>query len=86
MLWFCIMGIAYSVIVPFDPHSFATHTYYGVVVFLSFPHPPAVRIFDSMMSIAYMIASDLDAIMLDEENEPITPEYKQQLRNQVRDY
>jgi len=25
-------------------------------------------------------------VMLDEENDPITPEYKQQLRNQVRDY
>ena len=55
-------------------------------MFLSLPHPQAVRSFDSMMSIAYMMASDLDAIMLDEENQPITPEYKQQLRNQVRDY
>ena len=86
MLWFSMMGITDSGIAPFDPHSVATNTYNGVVVFLSLPHPQAVRSFDSMMSIAYMMASDLDAIMLDEENEPITPEYKQQLRNQVRDY
>lgn len=86
MLWFSMMGITDSGIAPFDPHSVATNTYNGVVVFLSLPHPQAVRSFDSMMSIAYMMASDLDSIMLDEENEPITPEYKQQLRNQVRDY
>ena len=86
MLWFSMMGITDSGIAPFDPHSVATNTYNGVVLFLSLPHPQALRSFDSMMSIAYMMASDLDAVMLDEENEPITPEYKQQLRNQVRDY
>ena len=86
MLWFSMMGITDNGIAPFDPHSVATNTYNGIVMFLSLPHPQAVRSFDSMMSIAYMMASDLDAIMLDEENQPITPEYKQQLRNQVRDY
>ncbi|WP_201587917.1 cell division protein ZipA [Psychrobacter jeotgali] len=86
MLWFSMMGITDSGIAPFDPHSVATNTYNGIVVFLSLPHPQALRSFDSMMSIAYMMANDLDAVMLDENNEPITPEYKQQLRNQVRDY
>ncbi|WP_350561405.1 cell division protein ZipA C-terminal FtsZ-binding domain-containing protein [Psychrobacter sp. CAL346-MNA-CIBAN-0220] len=86
MLWFSMMGITDNGIAPFDPHSVATNTYNGVVVFLSLPHPQALRSFDSMMSIAYMMADDLNAIMLDENNEPITPEYKQQLRNQVRDY
>ncbi|WP_350655469.1 cell division protein ZipA C-terminal FtsZ-binding domain-containing protein [Psychrobacter sp. S1-30-MNA-CIBAN-0213] len=86
MLWFSMMGITDSGIAPFDPHSVATNTYNGVVVFLSLPHPQALRSFDSMMSIAYMMADDLNAMMLDESNEPITPEYKQQLRNQVRDY
>ena len=86
MLWFSVMGITDSGIAPFDPHSVATNTYNGMVLFLSLPHPQALRSFDSMMSIAYMMASDLDAVMLDEENDPITPEYKQQLRNQVRDY
>lgn len=86
MLWFSMMGITNEGIAPFDPHSVATNSYNGIVVFLSLPHPQALRSFDSMMSIAYMIASDLDAIMLDENNDPITPEYKQQLRNQVRDY
>jgi len=86
MLWFSMMGITDSGIAPFDPHSVATNTYNGVVLFLSLPHPQALRSFDSMMSIAYMMASDLDAVMLDEDNDPITPEYKQQLRNQVCDY
>ena len=86
MLWFSMMGITDSGIAPFDPHSVATNTYTGIVLFLSLPHPQAVRSFESMMSIAYMMANDLDAVMLDENNESITPEYKQQLRNQVRDY
>ena len=86
MLWFSMMGITDKGIAPFDPHSVATNTYNGVVVFLSLPHPQALRSFDSMMSIAYMMANDLDAMILDENNESITPEYKQQLRNQVRDY
>ncbi|MBP2279289.1 cell division protein ZipA [Psychrobacter sp. PL19] len=86
MLWFSMMGITDSGIAPFDPHSVATNNYSGIVVFLSLPHPQALLSFDSMMSIAYMMASDLNAMMLDESNEPITPEYKQQLRNQVRDY
>ena len=86
MLWFSMMGITDDGIAPFDPHSVATNTYNGVVVFLSLPHPQPLRSFDSMMSIAYMMANDLDAMILDENNESITPEYKQQLRNQVRDY
>lgn len=86
MLWFSMMGITENGIAPFDPHRVATNIYHGVVVFLSLPHPQALRSFDSMMSIAYMMADDLNAMILDENNEPITPEYKQQLRNQVRDY
>lgn len=86
ILWFSMMGITDKGIAPFDPHSVATDIYNGVVLFLSLPHPEALLSFDSMISIAYMIANDLDAMMLDENNEPITSEYKQQLRNQVRDY
>ena len=86
MLWFSMMGITDEGIAPFDPHKVATNTYNGVVVFLSLPHPQPLLSFDSMMSIAYMMANDLDAMLLDENNQQITPEYKQQLRNQVRDY
>lgn len=86
ILWFSMMGITDSGIAPFDPHNVATNTYNGVVVFLSLPHPQAVMGFDGMISIAYMMANDLNAMVLDENNAPITPEYKQRLRNQVRDY
>lgn len=86
ILWFSMMGITENGIAPFDPHSVATNVYSGLVLFLSLPHPRALVSFDSMMSIAYMMANDLNAMMLDENNEPITPEYKQQLRNEVRDY
>ena len=86
MLWFSMMGITDNGIAPFDPHSVAMDSCNGIVVFLSLPHPQALRSFDSMMSIAYMMANDLDAMILDESNESITAEYKQQLRNQVRDY
>lgn len=86
MLWFSMMGVTDDGIAPFDPHNVATNTYSGLVVFLSLPHPQALLSFDSMMSVAYLMANDLDAMILDENNETITPEYKQQLRNQVGDY
>lgn len=86
ILWCSMMGITEQGIAPFDPHNVATDTYNGVVLFLSLPHPRALVSFDGMMSIAYMMANDLDAVILDESNEPITADYKQQLRNEVRDY
>lgn len=86
ILWFSMMGITDKGIAPFDPHSVATDTYNGVVLFLSLPHPQGLMGFDGMISIAYMMANDLDAMMLDENNDPITPEYKQHMRNYVRDY
>ena len=86
ILWFSMMGVTDQGIAPFDPHNVATSTYNGVVLFLSLPHPQAVMGFDGMMSIAYMMASDLNAEVLDENNDPITSEYKQVLRNQIREY
>ena len=86
ILWFSMMGVTDNGIAPFDPHSVATSTYNGVVLFLSLPHPQAVMGFDGMMSIAYMMASDLNAEVLDENNDPISSEYKQVLRNQIREY
>ncbi|GAA0309056.1 cell division protein ZipA C-terminal FtsZ-binding domain-containing protein [Psychrobacter aestuarii] len=86
ILWFSMMGVTDNGIAPFDPHNVATSTYNGVVLFLSLPHPQALMGFDGMMSIAYMMASDLNAEVLDENNDPISSEYKQVLRNQVREY
>jgi cell division protein ZipA len=86
MLWFSMIGMTDNGIAPFDPNSVATNNYTGVVIFLSLPHPRALMSFDGMMSIAYMMANDLNARLLDENNAPITPEYKQQQRNYVRDY
>lgn len=86
MLWFSMMGMTENGIAPFDPHNVATNTYTGIVLFLSLPHPEALMGFDSMMSIAALMAKDLDAEVLDENNLPISSEDKQHLRNFVRDY
>jgi len=86
MLWFSMMGMTENGIAPFDPHNVATNTYTGLVLFLSLPHPEALMGFDSMMSVAAMMARDLDAEVLDENNQPISAEDKQHLRNFVRDY
>lgn len=85
-LWFSMMGMTDHGIVPFDPHSVALNTYNGLVVFLSLPNPAALMGFDSMMSIAALMAKDLNAEVLDDNNHPVTAETKQQLRNFVRDY
>ncbi|WP_201534921.1 cell division protein ZipA [Psychrobacter ciconiae] len=85
-LWFSMMGTNDNGIVPFDPHNVAMNTYTGLVVFLSLPNPVALMGFDSMMSIAALMAKDLNAEVLDDNNNPVTLETKQQLRNFVRDY
>lgn len=85
-LWFSMMGMTENGITPFDPHNVAINTYNGLVVFLSLPNPAALMGFDSMMSIAALMAKDLNAEVLDDNNHLVTAETKQQLRNFVRDY
>lgn len=86
ILWFSMMGMTDDGIAPFDLNSLPNATFKGLVLFLSLPHPKAMQGFDSMMSIVGLIAKQLDAQVLDENNQPLTRERRQQLRNQVQEY
>ena len=86
ILWFSMMGITQEGIAPFDLNTLPQSYYHGLVFFLSLPHPKALQGFDSMMSTAGLIAKDVGMLVLDEHNEPLTREQKQQLRLQVQAY
>lgn len=86
ILWFSMMGITEEGIAPFDLNVTPHTDYTGLVMFLSLPHPKALQGFDSMISIAGLMARELNAVVLDENNEPLNSERKARLRTQVQDY
>lgn len=86
ILWFSMMGINEEGITPFDLNLLPTSRFNGLVLFLSLPHPKATQGFDSMMSVVNLISNDLDTLVLDENNEVLTRERRQQLRAQVQEY
>lgn len=85
VLWFSMMGLSKDGVVPFDLNTLPETTELkGLVMFLPLPHPKLLQGFDSMMSIAGLIARELEAFLVDEEGEPITREYKIQLRSHLQ--
>ena len=87
ILWFSMMGIDQNgTITPFDLNLLPTSRYSGLVLFLSLPHPKATQGFDTMMSVVNLISNDLNALILDENNEILTRERRQQLRTEVQEY
>lgn len=84
ILWFSMMGITEEGISSFDLNSLPQSTFDGLVLFLSLPHPKALHGFDSMMSTAGLIAKELNMMVLDENNQPLSREQKSQLRLQVQ--
>lgn len=52
MLWFSVLGMTHEGIVAFDLNTIMTENYRGLALFLSLPHPQAVKGFDSMAEVA----------------------------------
>ena len=80
MLWFSMMMITEDGVMPFDLIKLPNQTMKGLVLFLSLPHPKAVQGFDSMISVAGLMAHDLQATVYDETGEPLNKENTQYLR------
>lgn len=80
LLWFSLMMIDNEGISPFDLNRLPTQTMKGLVLFLSLPHPRPVQGFDSMMSIAGLLANDLNATVYNDTGEPINKENTQAMR------
>lgn len=85
ILWFSMMELTANGIEPFDLNELPNAQLRGVVLFLSLPHPKILQGFDSMMSIANLLARELGGYVVDEHGEMITKEYKLSLRSQLQD-
>lgn len=85
ILWFSMMGLTSEGISPFDLHTISHNEYKGLALFLSLPHPKVFQGFDSMMSIASLMARELDAQVVDDHSKVITPNYKKVLRAQLEE-
>lgn len=81
LLWFSMMMITDDGIMPFDLNKLPNQWMKGLVLFLSLPHPKAVQGFDSMISVAGLIAHDLQATVYDETGEALTKENTQIMRD-----
>ncbi|WP_114801074.1 cell division protein ZipA C-terminal FtsZ-binding domain-containing protein [Moraxella canis] len=85
-LWFSMMGVGHEGVCAFDLNSLPESHFMGLTVFLALPHPHALRGFDSMVSVAHMIAQDLSADMLDEQGNLFDDTYFAKLRSVVAEY
>lgn len=85
-LWFSMMGVDYNGVQVFDLNTLPDAHFTGLSLFLSLPHPHALRGFESMVSTARMIAKDLNADIHDEEGYLLDDAYIEKIRLQVADY
>lgn len=85
-LWFSMMGVDYNGVQVFDLNTLPDAHFTGLSLFLSLPHPHALRGFESMVSTARMIAKDLNADIHDEEGYLLDDSYIEKIRLQVADY
>lgn len=83
LLWFSMMSLTEDGLTPFDLNKLPNQFIKGLVLFLPLPHPKAVQGFDSMVSVANLIAHDLQATVYDETGEPLNKELTQQLRDRA---
>lgn len=80
MLWFSVMMVTEDGILPFDLNKLPMQYVKGLVMFVALPHPEANRGFDSMMSVAGLLAQDLQASLYDETGNPLSKEAVNEMR------
>ena len=86
-LWFSMLGVGYDGLVEgFDLNTLTDSHFSVLSLFLSLPHPHALRGFDSMVSVAQMIAKDINADVHDDEGYILDGTYLAKLRAKVADY
>lgn len=86
-LWFSMLGVGYDGLVEgFDLNTLTDSHFSALSLFLSLPHPHALRGFDSMVSVAQMIAKDINADVHDDEGYILDGTYLAKLRAKVADY
>lgn len=74
ILWFSMMMVESQVPSAFDLNKLPLQHLDGLILFLSLPHPEAGQAFESMISMAKMMANDLNAELYDDVGEPLSPD------------
>ena len=70
----------------FDLELLSTEQVQGLAFFLALPHPNVQKGFDTMVSIAGLIAREIDGTVYDENNLEFTPQLKEHWRHTAIDY
>lgn len=85
-LWFSMLGVNHEGVQAFDLNTLPDNYFTGLSLFLSLPHPHALRGYNSMVSVARMIAKDLDADIHDEQGYLLDDAYLEKIRLQITNY
>lgn len=85
-LWFSMLGANDTGVQSFDLNTLSESRFNSILLFLSLPHPYALRGFDSMVSIAQMIAADIDANLYDEQGELLDDAAFAKMRANIANY
>lgn len=86
VLWFSMLGVDGNHVVPFDLLTLPDSSYRGLSLFMTLPHPQALRGFDSMIQVATAMAQELDAYLSDEMDNVLGTEQIQTLRAMISNY
>ncbi len=70
----------------FDLETLSTEQVHGLAFFLALPHADVQKGFDTMVSIAGLIAREIDGTVYDENNLEFTPQLKEHWRHKAIDY
>lgn len=85
-LWFSMLGVGRDGMQDFDLNTLTDQKFRGLSLFLSLPHPHALRGYDTMVATARLVAKDLNADIHDEEGYVFDNDYFDKLRLQVQNY
>lgn len=72
ILWFSVMMVDDAGPSAFDLNKLPMQHLDGLILFLSLPHPDAGQAFEAMISLAKMMANDLNAELYDDVGEPLS--------------
>lgn len=85
-LMFSVLRITDEGPAGFDLETLSTEQVNGLAFFLALPHTNVQKGFDTMASVAGLIAREIDGTVYDENNLEFTPQLKEHWRHQAIDY
>lgn len=85
-LLFSVLQITDTKMDGFDLETLSTEEVKGLAFFLALPHADVQNAFDTMDSIARLIAREIDGVVFDQNNQELTPQLRDFWRHQAIDY